>query len=117
MDNIPDVEDIESFLNAFKEKLKIWNVIYLSRKKNLDALLMLGIVPNQRREYLISLTTQDYCQGPKPSNNNMPIWVFGKTIGKKEVYIKIQIGKPNKSVICISFHLAKYPLDYPYKKL
>jgi hypothetical protein len=43
------------------------------------------------------------------------MWVFGKTLKKKEVYIKITLGAYGGSVICISFHLAEYKMQYPLK--
>jgi hypothetical protein len=43
------------------------------------------------------------------------MWVFGKTIKKKEVYIKITIGPMGSSVICISFHMAQHKMNYPLK--
>ena len=42
--------------------------------------------------------------------------IFGKDVEGKEVYIKISYGMPNRQAICISFHLAEYPMNYPYKK-
>ena len=39
------------------------------------------------------------------------LWESGQ-----EVYIKISYGMPNRRAICISFHLAEYPMNYPYKK-
>jgi hypothetical protein len=43
------------------------------------------------------------------------MWVFGKIVKKKEVYIKITIGAMDSGVICISFHLAQYKMNYPLK--
>lgn len=43
------------------------------------------------------------------------MWIFGKEINGHEVFIKITMGIPNASVICISFHLAEHPLHYPLK--
>lgn len=44
------------------------------------------------------------------------LWVFGKDVKGQEVYIKICYGLPNRSTICISFHVAEFPMNYPYKK-
>ena len=30
--------------------------------------------------------------------------------------VKISYGLPNRSTICVSFHIAEYPMKYPYKK-
>jgi hypothetical protein len=43
------------------------------------------------------------------------MWVFGKLVNRKEVYIKISLGNENSGVVCISFHIAEYPMAYPYK--
>lgn len=49
-------------------------------------------------------------------DDNPPLlYVFGKNINKKEVYIKIKI-KPRDRILCLSFHYAKYKMSYPYKK-
>ncbi len=77
----------------------------------------LEITPNQRIEYLLQLNKSDYVSGPfsdafdplSPSN-----YEFGITIKGKEVYIKINMGKPGKSVMCISFHLAEYKMNFPF---
>jgi len=47
--------------------------------------------------------------------NIAPMWVFGKTVKNKEIYIKISLGKENTNAICISFHIAEYDLTYPFK--
>ena len=41
--------------------------------------------------------------------------VFGKDVKEREVYIKIMLGCAGSQTICISFHIAEYPLSYPFK--
>ncbi len=48
-------------------------------------------------------------------NIGMDPFDFGKKIKKVDVYIKITIGFPNSSVVCISFHIAEHPLKYLFK--
>jgi hypothetical protein len=43
------------------------------------------------------------------------MWVFGKNVKGQEVYIKITLGFPISTTICISFHFAEYPMRYPLK--
>ena len=44
------------------------------------------------------------------------LFVFGKDINAKLVYIKLKIkGETNKKVLCLSFHYAKYDMKFPYK--
>ena|SRR3990167_4217765 len=45
------------------------------------------------------------------------VWIFGKQIGGKEVYIKLKIaqGGQEKIAKCLSFHAAKYPLYFPFQ--
>jgi hypothetical protein len=42
------------------------------------------------------------------------MWVFGKDVKGQEVYIKITLGK-GSSALCISFHIAEHPMNYPFK--
>lgn len=39
----------------------------------------------------------------------------GKDVKGHEVYIKITLGLPNSSTICISFHIAEHKMNYPFK--
>lgn len=43
------------------------------------------------------------------------MWVFGKDVHDIEVYIKVTVGGFNRRAVCISFHRAEHPLDYPLK--
>lgn len=111
-------KEIESFLNLFKEKMKIQEVLFRDeRGKNAQALLDLEIRPVEREEILASLKIKEYCTGPIKDTlyNGSDLWVFGRIIKKKEVYIKISMGFPGSGVICISFHIAERKLKFPLK--
>lgn len=109
---------VEQFLQDFKLKLKIYDIVFLdSRIKNLQTLLDLEIKPLERRKVIENLKVEDYSEGPIPDQNfvGSDLWVFGKQLKNKEVYIKISMGFPNKKTICISFHIAEFPMEYPLK--
>lgn len=65
-----------------------------------------------------NLQIEDYVESMLDERDvySKPFHVFGKTINKKEVYIKFKIKKlRKKQIFCISFHYAKYPLKKKYK--
>ena len=78
---------------------------------------MLDISPLQRELIVKNLQVQDYVEGPVIDvlNKEGEMWVFGKDVKGHEVYIKITLGYENGQTICISFHIAEYPLKYPLK--
>ena len=41
------------------------------------------------------------------------MWVFGKDHNDVEIYIKISVAE---KALCISFHEAEHPLQYPFRK-
>ncbi len=111
-------QQVTSFLKEFKEKMKIWNILYRDdRGKNAQALVDLEFRPIDRKEILEKLEIKDYSQGPieEMLYGGSDMWVFGKILKKKEVYIKITLGALGSSVICISFHLAEHKMQYPLK--
>ncbi len=110
--------DVEHFLKDLKVKIQIFGIIFLDdRSKNQQALLDLEILPKQRKEIIQDLKVEDYSEGPlaEKMHGLLPMWVFGKIINKKEIYIKISMGEKNSQAICISFHVAEYPMNYPLK--
>ncbi|MBA7548110.1 hypothetical protein ES705_40556 [subsurface metagenome] len=112
-------DDVNSFLNEFKEKLEFWGVLYRDdRGKNIQSLLDLEIVPGFRKQVLKNLKVNDYSEGPIKDtlHKGSDMWVFGTVIKNKEIYIKISLGYKGAEVSCISFHLAEQPLNYPYRK-
>lgn len=111
-------KEVTVFLNDFKTKMGIWDVLFRDeRGKNAQALASLELRPYERKTVLESLTAKDYSQGPLEEKlyGGSDMWVFGKTIKKQEVYIKITLGVMGASVICISFHLAEHKMHYPLK--
>lgn len=121
-DNKATKEEVEDFLKRFKERTK-WSVpriFYIDDKpENIETLSSLDITGKDRDEYILNLQVEDYYQGPDTNHipNQGDVWMFGKTIKGKEVYIKIFINTlMNQSNICISFHIAKSKIYYPFKQ-
>ena len=110
--------EVYRFLEDFKSKLGLWGVVYRDdRQKNTQTLLTLDIIPKTRTETLAGLEIPDYSAGPIEETlyGGAAMWVFGRMIKGKEVYIKITMGNKDNKVICISFHLAEKPMTYPFK--
>jgi hypothetical protein len=120
MTNIPDDElynHIIHFLEDFKNLVLERKYFVKNHIKNKEALIDLGLTANQREEILLSLSADDYCQGPKPDTLNSGVyWVFGKKIDGAEVYIKLKIVEAAREeyAICLSFHKSESPLRYPF---
>jgi hypothetical protein len=115
-----DPHEVEKFLSCFKEKMEIWGILYRDdRGKNAQALLDLEISANYRTSVLRQLKVEDYSEGPVPDTlyKGSDMWVFGKIIRDKEVYIKISLGLENAEVIVMSFHIADHPIKYPLKRI
>ena len=115
---IATLAEIQKFLNDFHQKVEIFDIIILNdREKNAKTQAALGLSPNAQREVIKEIQVQDYSEGPITNILNAwgDLWVFGKDVKGHEVYIKITLGFPNSSTICISFHIAEHPMNYPFK--
>jgi len=111
-------DQVIQYLNEFFIKYRTFDIIFRDeRGKNNFALLELEITPLQRRKIIETLSWEDYCEGPLEDTlyRVAEMWVFGKTYKKKEIYIKISLGSPNSRVLCISFHVAEYPMKYVFR--
>jgi len=112
-------QEVENFLKEFNAKMKIWDILFRAdRDCNIQALADLDIRPIDRKKVLENLKAVDYSEGPLKEKlyRSGDMWVFGKEIKNQEVYIKITMGTVNQHVICISFHIAKRKMNYPFKK-
>ena len=110
--------EIRSFLQDFHVKMNIWGIIVRDdRGKNTQTLLNLEITKDFRNEVLRTLVVEDYSEGPLPEElyYGADMWVFGKVVKGKEIYVKITMGITGAQVICISFHIAEHPINYPCK--
>ena len=100
-------DEIVRFLSDFKQKLEFWGLqIRLDRKKNIDTLAELELTALKLKGILKELKINDYSQGPEEDilYKSQDMWIFGKNIKGREVYIKITLGQLSDKVICISFH-------------
>ncbi len=67
---------------------------------------------------LKELTVSEYSETLMDKDDDKPplLFVFGKDIENKLVYIKLKIkGGTKKRVLCLSFHYAKHDMKFPYK--
>lgn len=113
-----EAEEVRRFLAQFNTKVKIYGIMFRDdRGKNSETLRILDITPLQRELIVKNLELQDYVEGPVIDvlNNQGEMWVFGKDVKNREVYIKITLGYTNGQTICISFHIAEHPLKFPFK--
>jgi hypothetical protein len=110
--------EVEIFLKELKMKVNVFGILFLDdRGKNQQTLFDLEISPAKRKEIISSLKAEDYSQGPliEKMRGILPMWVFGKEVKKRDVYIKISMGIENAQAVCISFHLAEHQISYPLK--
>ena len=112
-------EQVEAFLNELHAKIKIFEIIFRDdREKNQQTLEELEIVPSYRNVVIENLIAEDYVQGPVVDELNRlgEMWVFGKDVKNREIYIKVMMVSGSSQTICISFHFAEHPLVYPFKE-
>ena len=113
-----EIEEVRAFLEQFNTKVQVFGILFRDdRPKNKEALQILDITPLQRELIVKNLQAQDYVEGPVIDvlNKKCEMWVFGKDVKGREVYIKITLGYQNGQTICISFHSAEHPMQYPFK--
>ena len=66
---------------------------------------------------LKELTVEEYSETKIDKDDLDPplLFVFGKNINKKLIYIKLKIkGDQKRHVLCVSFHYAKDKMKFPY---
>lgn len=68
-------------------------------------------------ERLKELTIREYSETlvDKDDINPPLLFVFGKDINGKQIYIKLKIkGSQTRHVLCVSFHYAEEKMTFPY---
>ena len=112
------IDEVREFLDQFNAKMQVFGISFRDdRQKNIEAIKKLDIHPAYRKIVIESLVAEDYVSGPviDTLNEMGEMWVFGKDVKEREVYIKISLAGENKQTICISFHIAEFQLVYPFK--
>lgn len=64
-----------------------------------------------------NLTLKDYSETLFDNDNDRPplLFVFGKDINNKTVYIKLKVRDNIKNyILCVSFHYAEFKMSHPY---
>ena len=110
--------EVDRFLLDFKAKLSLWGLLMRSdRVKNLKTLIALEFQVEDVKKELRELSVLHFSEGPLSDilYKSADMWVFGKMIQGKEVYIKVSMGQYGEKVLCISFHFSDYEMKYPYK--
>lgn len=115
---MPD-HQVRRFLLDFKEAVTAGRGIdIVPRENTLLTLRFLGLTKQNLEEIVLSLSVADYCSGPEPDRaRGGEIWVFGAAVDNYEVYIKLKLAEVSGTKIpkCLSFHISKHPLQYPYR--
>ncbi len=115
--DIPLKVVVALFLKEFKEIVTTGRGLdIIDRRENIKSLLELGFTKKHCREEILSLSVENYCDGPKPDIDRPGmVWKFGKIIDGDEIYIKLKIAGADaqKLAKCISFHKANSPLSFP----
>lgn len=114
--------EIDEFLNDCRRTSES-NFVLRYTEENKQTFIKLGLTKRNVKDEIRSLTREDYSSGPLDDHHSTDkIWIFGKEINGKEIYIKLQISNYSdpgdfiRTLYCKSFHFANKGLNYPYKK-
>ena len=111
-------EETAQFLQEFKNIVAERGLDIIPRTETIDFLTELRITKKDCKNIIMELSVLDYCAGPEPDKDKPgDVWMFGKEIGAKQVYIKLKSADVGNRKIakCLSFHTAKYPLSFPHQ--
>ena len=95
--------------------------VLVPRPENNKCIAQLGFRYADIEETLLGLSVEDYCEGPcRDRDQRGELWVFGKTIENKTIYIKLKLAPVGtvgslRIVRLVSFHPAEHTLEYPFK--
>ena len=65
---------------------------------------------------LKELKVEEYSETKIDTDDTNPpiLFVFGKDINDKLIYVKLKIRDQQNQVVCVSFHYAKDKMEFPY---
>ena len=110
------IEDVKSFLDSVHVKIDVYGMIFAERHRCQETMRMLGINELVAKNIVKTLDASDFSKYfDDVTQWGCDLWAFGKDIKGEEVYIKIGLGLPNRQTVCVSFHKADFPIQYPFK--
>ena len=104
--------DINTDLNLIRKKKQGDDQKFSTPYTLLDFDYDVEDVVNRLKE----LKVEEYSETKNDTDDvNLPIlFVFGKDINGKLIYVKLKIRDQQKQVVCVSFHYAKDKMEFPY---
>lgn len=117
------LKELEDILQSQKFHIDNDLIIIKSKKKGKEqystpyTLLDLEYDASDVVERLKELTIREYSETliDKDDVNPPLLFVFGKDINDRQIYIKLKIkGNQRKYVLCVSFHYAEERMSFPY---
>lgn len=118
------LEELQSILNKANFDIDTDIILIRVKKKKEDeqystpyTLLDLDYDTYDVIDRLKELTIKDYSETLIDRDDINPplLFVFGKDINNKQVYVKLKIkGDQSRYVLCVSFHYAKEKMLFPY---
>jgi hypothetical protein len=117
---IGSTQEVEEFLKEFKLLIPTTAQLHLVFRKDgstQNTMSILGYTKTNVHAELLQLTSADYNkhEGDRNQPSSPQVWIFGKQIQGKEIYIKIKKHRAGTKGVCISFHESKWALTYPHK--
>lgn len=105
--------DIDTDITLIRKKKKGEDEKFSTPYTMLDLDYDTDDVVNRLKE----LTLAEYSETKIDKNDLNPplLFVFGKYINNKLVYVKLKVkGDQQRYVLCVSFHYAKEDMEFPY---
>ena len=104
--------DINTHLNLIRKKKYGDDQKFSTQYTLLDLDYDVEDVVNRLKE----LKVEEYSETKIDRDDVNPpmLFVFGKGINGKLIYVKLKIRDQQKQVVCVSFHYAKDKMEFPY---
>lgn len=104
--------DINTDLNLISKKKREEDQKFSTPYTLLDLDYDVEDVVNRLKE----LKVEEYSETKIDTDDVHPpiLFVFGKDINGKLIYVKLKIRDLKKQVVCVSFHYAKDKMEFPY---
>lgn len=113
--------EVNKALIRIKSAITAGRYQFIGRRKNLDSMAAVGLLPRHVVQQILSLSYKNYLHGPEQEDNpDFPVgelFVFGCVINRIEFFIKLKLYQQGNGewCTCLSFHFAEKPNYYPYK--